>query len=215
MSDAEVSKLIADNLRGIPDFPKPGILFWDVTTLLLDPKVFQATTDAFTKRYKDQKIDIVAGALHGCVHWTACRQLCAQPEPTLSDTLDSHSTLADGNAAYHTLCSFSGFEARGLIFGAPLALALNCAFVPLRKPGKLPGETISEAYDLEYGSDKIEMHVGHVKEGQRVVLLDDLIATGGTMGAGIKLMGANPHPFIDGAATYQCPSRSFMRLQAC
>eukprot|EP00892_Ulva_mutabilis_P012157 jgi/Ulvmu1/9313/UM050_0062.1 len=141
MSDAEVSKLIADNLRGIPDFPKPGILFWDVTTLLLDPKVFQATIDAFTKRYADKKVDVVAG-----------------------------------------------FEARGLIFGAPLALALNCAFVPLRKPGKLPGQTISEAYDLEYGSDKIEMHVGHIKEGHRVVLLDDLIATGGTMGAGIKLM---------------------------
>nr|BCU09066.1 adenine phosphoribosyltransferase [Ulva prolifera] len=121
--------------------PLPGILFWDVTTLLLDPKVFQATTDAFAKRYKDQKIDVVAG-----------------------------------------------FEARGLIFGAPLALALNCAFVPLRKPGKLPGETISESYNLEYGSDTIEMHVGHIKEGQRVLLLDDLIATGGTMGAGIKLM---------------------------
>jgi len=84
----------------------------------------------------------------------------------------------------------AGFEARGLIFGAPLALALKCAFVPLRKPGKLPGETISEEYSLEYGSDKIEMHTGHVREGQRVVLIDDLIATGGTLGAGIRLMGA-------------------------
>jgi adenine phosphoribosyltransferase len=83
-----------------------------------------------------------------------------------------------------------GFEARGLIFGAPLALALGAAFVPLRKPGKLPGETISEEYTLEYGSDKIEMHVGAVKSGQRVLLVDDLIATGGTMAAGIKLMGA-------------------------
>lgn len=72
-----------------------------------------------------------------------------------------------------------------------MALALNCAFVPLRKPGKLPGETISESYNLEYGSDTIEMHVGHIKEGQRVLLLDDLIATGGTMGAGIKLMGTH------------------------
>ena len=89
--------------------------------------------------------------------------------------------------------SFAGFEARGLIFGAPLALALNCAFVPLRKPGKLPGETIQESYVLEYGSDKIEMHVGHIKEGQRVLLLDDLIATGGTMGAGIKLMSTSHH----------------------
>lgn len=87
----------------------------------------------------------------------------------------------------------AGFEARGLIFGAPLALALDCAFVPLRKPGKLPGETIQESYDLEYGSDKIEMHVGHIQEGQRVLLLDDLIATGGTMGAGIKLMRMPHH----------------------
>jgi adenine phosphoribosyltransferase len=87
-------------------------------------------------------------------------------------------------------CHCAGFEARGLIFGAPLALALGCAFVPLRKPGKLPGETIQEAYDLEYGTDKIEVHLGHITEGQRVLLLDDLIATGGTMGAGIKLMGA-------------------------
>jgi adenine phosphoribosyltransferase len=85
----------------------------------------------------------------------------------------------------------TGFEARGLIFGAPLALALKCAFVPLRKPGKLPGETISESYNLEYGSDQIEMHVGAVKEGQNVLLVDDLIATGGTMEAGLKLMRAH------------------------
>lgn len=75
-----------------------------------------------------------------------------------------------------------------------MALALKCAFVPLRKPGKLPGETISESYTLEYGSDTIEMHTGAVKEGQRVLLIDDLIATGGTMGAGIKLMGAHYLP---------------------
>lgn len=84
----------------------------------------------------------------------------------------------------------AGFEARGLIFGAPLALALQCAFVPLRKPGKLPGETVGEEYVLEYGKDRIEMHTGAVQKGQRVLLIDDLIATGGTMGAGIKLMGA-------------------------
>lgn len=87
-----------------------------------------------------------------------------------------------------------GFEARGLIFGAPIALALKCAFVPLRKPGKLPGETISEKYSLEYGKDEIEMHVGAVQKGQRVLLVDDLIATGGTMAAGIKLVGARPLP---------------------
>lgn len=72
MSDAEVSKLIADNLRGIPDFPKPGILFWDVTTLLLDPKVFQTTIDAFAKRYQEKNIDVVAGARHGRLQLTGC-----------------------------------------------------------------------------------------------------------------------------------------------
>ena len=77
----------------------------------------------------------------------------------------------------------------GFIFGPPVALALNAAFVPLRKPKKLPGEVIGADYELEYGSDRVEMHVGHVKAGQRVLLIDDLVATGGTMGAGIKLMG--------------------------
>jgi adenine/guanine phosphoribosyltransferase-like PRPP-binding protein len=90
------------------------------------------------------------------------------------------------------VCAHAGFEARGLVFGAPLALTLKCAFVPLRKPGKLPGETVRESYTLEYGSDTIEMHVGAVREGQRVLLIDDLIATGGTMGAGIRLIRARP-----------------------
>lgn len=108
-------------------------------------------------------------------------------------SLYQQSYQANASCVVDIAPSFAGFEARGLIFGAPLALALNCAFVPLRKPGKLPGETIQESYDLEYGSDKIEMHVGHIKEGQRVLLLDDLIATGGTMGAGIKLMRASRH----------------------
>ena len=114
----------------------------------------------------------------------------------LTDCKDSLTALTHCISRCHVDCSTShvlrnaGFEARGLIFGAPLALALKCAFVPLRKPGKLPGETIKESYQLEYGSDTIEMHVGAIREGQRVLLVDDLIATGGTMGAGIKLMGA-------------------------
>jgi adenine phosphoribosyltransferase len=83
----------------------------------------------------------------------------------------------------------AGFEARGFIFGAPVALELQTAFVPLRKPGKLPGKTIGEKYSLEYGKDEIEMHVGAVKAGQRVLLIDDLIASGGTMAAGLHLMG--------------------------
>ena len=84
------------------------------------------------------------------------------------------------------LCA--GFEARGLIFGAPLALALGVPFVPLRKPGKLPGETVSAEYITEYSTDVIEMHTGAVQRGQHVLLVDDLIATGGTLGAGIDLV---------------------------
>mmetsp|Transcript_16052 Transcript_16052/g.28549 ORF Transcript_16052/g.28549 Transcript_16052/m.28549 type:complete len:180 (-) Transcript_16052:381-920(-) len=154
----ERKQMIADSIRGIPDFPKPGILFWDVTTLMLQHSAFQATIDMFYDRYKDQKIDVVAG-----------------------------------------------FEARGLIFGAPLALRLGCAFVPLRKPKKLPGETISEEYSLEYGTDKIEMHVGAVQEGQNVLLIDDLIATGGTMGAGIRLMDRVKAKVVEAACVIELP----------
>ena len=82
----------------------------------------------------------------------------------------------------------AGFEARGFLFGPPIALALGVPFVPLRKPKKLPGPTIGEEYELEYGTDRLEMHVGHVTKGQRVILVDDLVATGGTLTAGIKLM---------------------------
>ena len=99
----------------------------------------------------------------------------------------------------------AGFEARGLIFGAPLALRLKCAFVPLRKPKKLPGETIGEEYQLEYGSDRIEMHVGHVTEKDRVVLVDDLIATGGTMVAGIKLMKKVEAEVVEAACILELP----------
>eukprot|EP00798_Chlamydomonas_sp_ICE-L_P014282 gene14282-20258_t len=128
VSNEEKKQVILDSIRGIPDFPKPGILFWDVTTILLNPIAFKYTIELFVERYKDMKIDCVAG-----------------------------------------------FEARGLIFGAPLALELGCAFVPLRKPGKLP-------------VDKIEMHEGAIQPGQRVLLVDDLIATGGTLNAGVNLV---------------------------
>ncbi|KAK9808954.1 hypothetical protein WJX72_006959 [[Myrmecia] bisecta] len=154
----EQNKYISDSIRSIPDFPKPGILFHDVTSLLLDPKAFQYCIDAFAERYRGQKVDAIAG-----------------------------------------------FEARGFIFGAPLALALQCAFVPLRKPGKLPGETIGADYQLEYGSDRIEMHVGSVKEGDKVVLVDDLIATGGTMGAGIKLMNKVGANVLEAACVMELP----------
>ncbi|KAL3840481.1 hypothetical protein ACJIZ3_025072 [Penstemon smallii] len=132
---------ISSSIRVIPDFPKPGIMFQDITTLLLDPAAFKDTIDLFVERYKDKKIDVVAG-----------------------------------------------IEARGFIFGPPIALAIGAKFVPMRKPKKLPGEVISEEYSLEYGTDKIEMHVGAVQPGERAVIVDDLIATGGTLTAAIRLL---------------------------
>ncbi|KAL3634136.1 adenine phosphoribosyltransferase [Castilleja foliolosa] len=139
-TDNRISR-ISSSIRVIPDFPKPGILFQDITTLLLDPKAFKDTIDLFVERYKDKNINVVAGV-----------------------------------------------EARGFIFGPPIALAIGAKFVPMRKPKKLPGEVISEEYSLEYGTDKIEMHVGAVQSGERAIVVDDLIATGGTLNAAIRLL---------------------------
>ncbi|KAL8256810.1 hypothetical protein R6Q59_028851 [Mikania micrantha] len=136
-------KAISDAIRVIPHFPIPGIMFQDITTLLLDPKAFRYTVDIFVDRYRDKKISVVAGV-----------------------------------------------EARGFIFGSPIALAIGAKFVPLRKPRKLPGEVISEAYKLEYGTDCLEMHVGAVQPGERVLIVDDLVATGGTLSAAIKLLAS-------------------------
>ncbi|XP_042062802.1 adenine phosphoribosyltransferase 1-like isoform X2 [Salvia splendens] len=133
---------IASTIRVIPDFPKPGILFQDITTLLLDHKAFKDTIDLFVERYKDKNINVIAG-----------------------------------------------IEARGFIFGPPIALAIGAKFVPMRKPKKLPGEVISEEYSLEYGTDIMEMHVGAVQPGENAVVVDDLIATGGTLNAAISLLG--------------------------
>ncbi|CAN6450275.1 unnamed protein product [Victoria cruziana] len=135
-------KRIATSIRVIPNFPKPGIKFQDITTLLLNPQAFRDTVDLFVDRYKNQNISVVAGV-----------------------------------------------EARGFIFGPPIALAIGAKFVPLRKPKKLPGEVISEEYTLEYGTDTMEMHVGAVHAGERAIIIDDLIATGGTLCAAIKLLG--------------------------
>jgi adenine phosphoribosyltransferase len=150
---------IKSSIRGIPDFPKPGILFWDVTTLLLDPAAFQHTVDLFVERYRGKQIDVVAG-----------------------------------------------FEARGLIFGAPVALALGLPFVPLRKPGKLPGKTIAESYVTEYSTDTIEMHEGHIKPGQRVLLVDDLVATGGTLKAGAALVEKAGGTVVEAACVIELPA---------
>ncbi|KAJ0257899.1 Adenine phosphoribosyltransferase 1 [Hirschfeldia incana] len=140
VQDPRIPK-IASSIRVIPDFPKPGIMFQDITTLLLDTEAFKDTIDIFVERYKGKGISVVAGV-----------------------------------------------EARGFIFGPPIALAIGAKFVPMRKPKKLPGKVISEEYSLEYGTDKIEMHVGAVEPGERAIIIDDLIATGGTLAAAIRLL---------------------------
>lgn len=132
---------LSDYVRDIPDYPKPGILFRDITPLLADPGALRAATEALAAPFLDQRIDVVAAA-----------------------------------------------EARGFIFATPLALELNAGFVPIRKPGKLPFDLHSFAYELEYGSDELQMHVDGVKAGQRVLLVDDLLATGGTMEACCRLL---------------------------
>jgi adenine phosphoribosyltransferase len=132
---------LKDKIRTVMDFPKPGIGFKDITTLVKDPAAFKYVTDVLAERYKDKKIDAVAG-----------------------------------------------MESRGFIFGAPLAIALGAAFIPLRKPNKLPSKVITQTYDLEYGTDCLCMHEDAVEKGWRVLILDDLIATGGTMGAALGLI---------------------------
>jgi adenine phosphoribosyltransferase len=128
-------------IRDIPDFPKPGILFRDITPLLALPDAFRACVRQLADHYRDQKIEAVVAA-----------------------------------------------EARGFIFAAPLALELNTGFVPIRKPGKLPFDTHAFHYELEYGTDTLEIHVDGVTPGQRVLVVDDLLATGGTMQACCKLL---------------------------
>ncbi|MEM8617965.1 MAG: adenine phosphoribosyltransferase [Pseudomonadota bacterium] len=129
------------HIRTIPDYPKPGILFRDVTTLMAKADVFAAAIQAMAAPFADERVDFVAG-----------------------------------------------IDARGFILGGALSVALGAGFVALRKPGKLPHETLSEAYDLEYGTDTLHMHVDAVQPGQRVLLVDDLIATGGTASAGVTLL---------------------------
>lgn len=128
-------------IRTIPDFPKEGVQFRDITTLFLDSEGTKEAVDELCKRLEGVDFDIIAGA-----------------------------------------------EARGFMVGAPMAYVLGKPFVPLRKAGKLPGETISESYDLEYGSATIEVHTDAIKAGDKVVLVDDLLATGGTMRAAANLI---------------------------
>lgn len=132
---------LKDHIRTIPDYPKPGILFRDVTTLMGHASAFEQAVDEMAAPWRETQIDAVAG-----------------------------------------------IEARGFIFGSALALALKAGFVPLRKPGKLPFETISQTYELEYGTDALHMHVDGVARGERVLIVDDLIATGGTAVAALDLL---------------------------
>ncbi|XP_013627291.1 PREDICTED: adenine phosphoribosyltransferase 3-like [Brassica oleracea var. oleracea] len=135
-----------------------GIMFQDITTVLLDPKAFKDTIDLFVERYRDNNISVVAG-----------------------------------------------IEARGFLFGPPIALAIGAKFVPLPKPKKLPGETIFEEYELEYGNDRLEMHVGAVEAGDRALVVDDLIATGGTLCAAINLLERVGAEVVECACVIELP----------
>ena len=128
-------------IREIPDYPKPGILFYDLTTLLKDPAGFHSLVDNLCAHYNGTKVDVVAG-----------------------------------------------MEARGFIFAPALAYRLNAGFVPIRKPKKLPGKVASVSYQLEYGTDSMEIHEDAIQPGQRVLVCDDLLATGGTAAAAVKLV---------------------------
>lgn len=128
-------------IRDVPDFPKKGILFKDITTLLADAGALEATLAALAEAHGEGRIDRVAG-----------------------------------------------IESRGFIFGAAVAARLGAGFIPIRKPGKLPADTISETYELEYGTDTLEMHADAVRPGQRILIVDDLLATGGTALAASRLV---------------------------
>ena len=129
------------HIRAVPDFPKPGILFRDITPLLAEPAAFAAAIDQLATPWLSAEIDAVAAV-----------------------------------------------EARGFLFAAPLALRLGVGLIPVRKPGKLPAETVRYSYDLEYGSDTLEMHRGIIKDAARVLVIDDVLATGGTAEACVKLL---------------------------
>lgn len=134
-------KKVEDYVRSIPDFPEPGIIFRDVTSVLQDPEGLRLSIEGMQELLKDKEFDVVVGP-----------------------------------------------ESRGFIFGVPIAYNLHKSFVPVRKKGKLPCETVEMEYDLEYGSAVIEMHKDAIRPGQKVVIIDDLIATGGTLEAIVKLV---------------------------
>jgi adenine phosphoribosyltransferase len=155
---------LKQHIRSVPDFPKQGILFYDITTLLRDPQGYAATIDRLAAPYAGAGIDLVVG-----------------------------------------------IESRGFILGAAVAQRIGAGFVPIRKPGKLPAKAVKETYDLEYGKDALELHVDAVTPGQRVLIVDDVLATGGTAAAAARLvrsLGGDLHAlaflieltFLDGKA---------------
>jgi len=138
---AQQLQFIKDSIKTIPDYPKPGILFRDVTSLLENPLAYAASIELLVERFREAGVTKVVGT-----------------------------------------------EARGFLFGAPVALALGVGFVPVRKPGKLPRETLSESYELEYGTDRLEIHTDAISAGDKVLVVDDLLATGGIIEATAKLI---------------------------
>jgi adenine phosphoribosyltransferase len=132
---------LKQHIRSVPDFPKSGILFYDITTLLRDPAGFRTTIDMLSMPYVDQHIDLIIG-----------------------------------------------IESRGFILGAAVAERIGAGFIPIRKPGKLPAKALKETYDLEYGKDALEIHEDAVEQGQRVLIVDDVLATGGTAAAAAQLV---------------------------
>jgi adenine phosphoribosyltransferase len=139
--NVEALALIKNSIKSIPDYPKPGILFRDVTSLMEIPQAYQATIKNLADKYRDMGFTKIVGT-----------------------------------------------EARGFLFGAPLALELGIGFIPVRKPGKLPRATVSQDYELEYGTDTLEIHTDAIVEGDKVLMVDDLLATGGTIEATTKLI---------------------------
>lgn len=141
MNPQSLSALLSQVIKAVPDYPKPGILFRDVTSLMLDAEAFAKVIDAFKQQYQDKGFTKIVGT-----------------------------------------------ESRGFIFGAPLAYAMGLPFVPVRKPGKLPRERIAQSYQLEYGEDTLEIHKDAIVAGDKVLLVDDLLATGGTIAATTSLV---------------------------
>jgi adenine phosphoribosyltransferase len=152
-------ELVRGLIRTVPDWPKPGVTFRDITPMMQDPRAFRALIDMFVYRHMRNRLDAVVGV-----------------------------------------------DARGFIFGSALAYALNVGFVPVRKAGKLPFKTVAQPYSLEYGEATVEVHQDAIKPGQRVLLVDDLVATGGTMLAAIKLLQQLGGNVAEAAAVVNLPA---------